>query len=488
MSDLSIKNFKLFKNKTSFKLNPITLLLGANGSGKSSFIQILNLIENNASFFNSSLDEFSFFQHLFNDKDKPLELTYEISKNLFQKNVLSLGFTPDLPGNFWIDTISEKFELKYLNEKDEVVFETHYSREHELYISINIPLFYNILEVNSCKHLADKLRLSDLPQKNIKLSTKMTYRMTDIEFEFGFFNYMFYEFIEKCALNEVSISREEFNSEISRIFNNQYTIDNKGKTIKKSKRLNLKVIKLNNYGSPKKVYSDKDPFGKLISNIHEMQSSNQVFFQKWLKEFFGDDSIFQLKKLHPEFDLFEVKLNDKFLTEHGTGIYRICYLLCDILYLFDDLNLEHIFREENNDEENFSSCFVNRRFLVLEEPEANLHPDFQIKLAEMIFDLNHWLNERFNKHNNENLYTFNVLVETHSEYMIRTFQYLVAKNEGSKNQVGIINFGSGDNIGNVKHISVRPNGSLSDNFYSGFFNYAEDLRLKLDAVNIKRNN
>ena len=44
MSDLSIKNFKLFKNKTSFKLNPITLLLGANGSGKSSFIQILNFL------------------------------------------------------------------------------------------------------------------------------------------------------------------------------------------------------------------------------------------------------------------------------------------------------------------------------------------------------------------------------------------------------------------------------------------------------------
>jgi predicted ATP-dependent endonuclease of OLD family len=488
MSDLSIKNFKLFKNKTYFKLNPITLLLGANGSGKSSFIQILNLIENNASFFNSSLDEFNFFQHLFNDKDKPLELTYEIAKNLYQKNILSLGFVPDDPSHFWIDTISEKFELKFLNEKDEVVLETHYSIEHELHLTINIPLFYDILKVNSCKHLTEKLRLSDIPDKKIKLSRKMSYRMTDTEFEFSFFNYMFYEFIEQSALNELMISREEFNFEISKIFNNQYVIDNNKNNISKSKRLNLRVIKLNNYGNPQKIYSDKEPLGKIISNLHAMQSCSHVFFQKWLKEFFGDDSIFQFKKLHPEFDLFEVKLNNKFLTEHGTGIYRICYLLCDIMYLFDDLHLEHIFREENNHEENFSSAFVNRRFLVLEEPEANLHPDFQIKLAEMIFDLNHWLNERFNKHNNESLFTFNVLVETHSEYIIRTLQYLVAKNEGSKNQVGIINFGSGDNIGNVKHLSVRPNGSLSDNFYSGFFNYAEDLRLKLDAVNNKRNN
>ena len=72
--------------------------------------------------------------------------------------------------------------------------------------------------------------------------------------------------------------------------------------------------------------------------------------------------------------------------------------------------------------------------------------------------------------------------------MIRTFQYLVAKNEASENHVGIINFGSGKNVGKVKHISIRPNGSLSDNFYSGFFNYSEDLRLKLDAINNSRNN
>ena len=366
--------------------------------------------------------------------------------------------------------------------------ETHYSKEHELHITLNVPLFYNILEVNSCKLLADKLRLSGLPEKKIKQSRKLSYRMTDTEFEFGFFTYIFYEFIETSVLSELTLTREEFNIEISSIFNNQYVIDNNGENIRKSKRLNLKVIKLNNYGNPQKIYSEKEPLGKLISNLYEMKSFSHSFFQKWLKEFFGEDSIFQPKKLHKEFNLFEVKLNDKFLTEHGTGIYRICFLLCDIMYLFDDLYLEHLSREENNREEYFSSSFVNRRFLVLEEPEANLHPDFQIKLAEMIFDLNHWLNERFNKYDNKSIYTFNVLVETHSECMIRTFQYLVAKNEASENHVGIINFGSGKNVGKVKHISIRPNGSLSDNFYSGFFNYSEDLRLKLDAINNSRNN
>lgn len=486
MSDLSIRNFKLFENKTTFNLNPITLLLGANGSGKSSFIQILQLIENNDSFFNSSIDEFNFFQHLFYDRNKTIELSYEVANQLHRKNVLSLGGSQG--GEYYIDRRSEMFGLTYLNEKDEVILETKYNKDHELCFILNVPLFYEVLEENSSKHLADKLRLSGLQEMKINQKRKMSYRMTGTEFEFGFFTFLFFEFIESCSTVDLTLSREEFNIEILRIFKNKYVIEDNGKVIRKSKRFNLKVIKLKNYGSPKKIYSDKDPLGKIISNIHQSQSFSHVFFQKWLKEFFGEDCIFQLKKLHAEFEFFEVKLNNKFMTEHGSGIYRILYLLCDIMDFFDDLNFESMDREENNPEVNFSSSFINRRFLVLEEPEANLHPDFQIKLAEMIFDLNQWLNDRFNKYNNERLYIFNILVETHSEYMIRTLQYLVAKNEGINDQVGIINFGSGDNIGKVKHISIRPNGSLSDNLFSGFFNFSEDLKLKLDAVNNNRNN
>jgi hypothetical protein len=74
--------------------------------------------------------------------------------------------------------------------------------------------------------------------------------------------------------------------------------------------------------------------------------------------------------------------------------------------------------------------------------------------------------------------------------MIRALQYYVAKDnqENSIDHIGIINFGTDKNAGKIKHISINQNGSLTDNFYSGFFNFSEDLRLMLDALNYQRKN
>jgi predicted ATPase len=112
----------------------------------------------------------------------------------------------------------------------------------------------------------------------------------------------------------------------------------------------------------------------------------------------------------------------------------------------------------------------------------------------MIFDLTTRLNtidasNNLGKDKNFNQkFKSNIIVETHSEYMIRMMQYLVAKNEGSDTHVGIINFGSEEKLGKIKQIKIKPNGALTENFYSGFFNYSENLRLMIDALNYQRNN
>ena len=50
--------------------------------------------------------------------------------------------------------------------------------------------------------------------------------------------------------------------------------------------------------------------------------------------------------------------------------------------------------------------------MLLEEPEANLHPAFQSKLADLFSEV-------------AVDYEQQLIVETHSEYMVRKFQYLV---------------------------------------------------------------
>ncbi|KAA6331110.1 hypothetical protein EZS27_020263, partial [termite gut metagenome] len=46
INNISFENFRVFKNKSDFDLAPITILTGANSSGKSSVIKALKLLQN----------------------------------------------------------------------------------------------------------------------------------------------------------------------------------------------------------------------------------------------------------------------------------------------------------------------------------------------------------------------------------------------------------------------------------------------------------
>jgi predicted ATPase len=115
-----------------------------------------------------------------------------------------------------------------------------------------------------------------------------------------------------------------------------------------------------------------------------------------------------------------------------------------------------------------------KRFVYIEEPEVHLHPNFQILLAEMIFELA--LNS-----------TYHFIIETHSEYIIRKMQLLEANNKTSTSDlISILNFGSGKNLGKVQTIQIDEFGSLSSSFFPGFFDLNQDLQYQLMLTN--RNN
>ena len=117
----------------------------------------------------------------------------------------------------------------------------------------------------------------------------------------------------------------------------------------------------------------------------------------------------------------------------------------------------------------------SRKSLIIEEPETNLHPDFQVKFADMILD---FMNES----------DWHVIIETHSEYIIRSVQYKVAENNNYEENITILNFGSKKTHGKVKNIDIKKDGSLSNNFYPGFFNISNELQQKLLKVSNLSNN
>lgn len=97
---------------------------------------------------------------------------------------------------------------------------------------------------------------------------------------------------------------------------------------------------------------------------------------------------------------------------------------------------------------------------LLEEPESNLHPSYQSKLAELIVDAARSFNIQF-------------IIETHSEYLIRNLQYMTAiktlKPQDTKifyfHQPGTEDFEESP----YRVIEIMKDGRLSNEFGEGFF-------------------
>lgn len=118
--------------------------------------------------------------------------------------------------------------------------------------------------------------------------------------------------------------------------------------------------------------------------------------------------------------------------------------------------------------------------LFLEEPEANLHPALQSKLADLIVEANKLFNIQF-------------VIETHSEYFLRKLQYLVAKKELPAGDIKMYYFNDPGTIDAEKEeqvyaIDINEDGSLTESFGPGFYDEAANWKFELlTLINEQRN-
>ncbi len=111
---------------------------------------------------------------------------------------------------------------------------------------------------------------------------------------------------------------------------------------------------------------------------------------------------------------------------------------------------------------NISSVFGNPT-VVIEEPEQNLHPAVQSKLADILYLVNKDFGLKF-------------IIETHSEYLIRRTQVLVANNNDTTNPFVVYYFPQN---GVPYDMVYRPDGRFSEEFGAGFFDEASNLAISL---------
>lgn len=240
---------------------------------------------------------------------------------------------------------------------------------------------------------------------------------------------------------------------------------------------------------------------KATSNIYSLSSlrgnterlysnnSNIVDINNIIIQFLGADIGERMNFLNSSLKLFNI--GDKIsITRHQGVVSEIFIhrgsdkiLLADMGFGYTQL-LPIIIKvaiiASENSKKDFvtvSGCQYSPSILLLEEPESNLHPSFQSKLADFIIDAASKFNIQF-------------IIETHSEYFIRKLQYLVAKKELKPRDISLFYFHEPGNIPKgekqVKKIEIQKDGSLSEDFGSGFFD--EALSWKFELLKLKNKN
>jgi predicted ATPase len=168
-----------------------------------------------------------------------------------------------------------------------------------------------------------------------------------------------------------------------------------------------------------------------------------------------------------QFSLIDSKGNPRNIADYGSGINQ----LLPVILAASTFSKENPLIFEGT--QLTKKDFFCKSIIIVEEPESNLHPNMQSKLADMFTLL---LNER-----NQNF-----IIETHSEYLVRRFQNLIASGKLNHENIIINYFWNDDSKHNCKQIQFREDGGLDDTFENGFFD--ESLMLELDLLKIKNLN
>jgi predicted ATPase len=486
---IELTNFSLFEDNTVFDIKPLSFLIGANNSGKSTFIKALAIaaaehFEGNPHFNIDNID-----YHL-KDIKKPILIRTEVNQGIFKEfkwTVIddpedgSIGYL-DLKSVIYLNTKGEKLLELITNANTFTFIDDVKNKEIEINFRFNdfLEVIKNEISIKDSE-LLKVLFGNQALIGQIELPSHLSRIMSDYRpFEKWFFAEGLISFLEGKALSPLDDLLKGTLKDYFKFLFKPISLENV------DSKINFTTIRNSELSAAKRIYNDSDFIIQQLTKrigYFQLELIDLNFVDFWMKKFFGEGYNLEIITPFSISKISEIKLNGRHLTELGTGISKILqyiHFFGTLSFYSTDVYLNTEEHKKKNTKKNIlqkksRNGFNDAKFVVIEEPETNLHPDFQVLLAEMIYAIS-------------NQTTYHLIVETHSEYMIRTLQYLVAKNPETSENVGILNFGSGKEIGKVKNIEIEPNGSLSDSFFSNFFHLAEDIKWKISALSQDRLN
>jgi len=221
-----------------------------------------------------------------------------------------------------------------------------------------------------------------------------------------------------------------------------------------------------------------DIIKNLAENPIRKKSKADDFIKKWMskeyngKKHFDIGEDYNIKPIEGLASKIEIKENGDWinLVDKGFGAGQIFTVLLRIASVINEVNHN---RDQIKGQRSARGSRSAIPVILIEEPEANLHPAFQSLLAELFFET--WKE-----------YGIQFIVETHSEYIIRKSQLLFVDYANPKDSLFppmrlihnpfTVYYFDGNGPYEMKYLE---NGKFDKNFGEGFYDEAAKKTLEL---------
>ena len=530
MAQIRLKNFRKYESLDSLNFNNINILVGKNNAGKSTVVKAIMLALDNIqslrwenvsskegmlSYIDAPKPLFRFDANGFHNLhigtferakcnwlDDP-RITIALEYNGFEFEITVAGTKGDGQVSVPIEKLKLSMPLHSSYEFDFTKNTMTFSlgnkptdeTSNELLKEIDLVNDEIVLaekEVEVAARNIDALKAAEEQQKLQKLIARKKILMSEQKqqdkkneidhatFDLSYFRdrigeNILVQYIKtfiKIADFPIKINKNEpeYNDVVTKI---QYLDENR-KVIREAASMldnvlnNVNVDYIPAHAATQKLILSVDDKQDINSRIvHEFyQESIQVgeladlFIKKWLKEFEIGEAV---KITHLDGEGYYVKVDwgdyDIHLADMGMGSIQLVILLMRLA------TIGH--RSESS---------LQPWWVFLEEPEQNLHPMIQSKLADLFEDFIQTFC---------NPYMHTLIVETHSEYLVRKTQVLVADNDykteeelKDNNSFKVFYFPSAKEK-QPYEMEYRTDGNFSNEFGTGFFDEATQLLYKI---------
>lgn len=511
MDSITFKNFRTFKEKTTFELNNVNLLVGKNNSGKSNLTKGLRLYLYNI--LNLCVDTdnvisvrpfFQFGGQFFDNTHIGTfgrALSFDTKEETISFSAKFVDFEIEtIVSRYSIHSVDSRGKLKdYFNETSAPITQILiYDGYNDTKMSFDFEKETQRIEFNATGHTEyynrwrneleslkneqkkDGIDPNDVESRINRLAECVNYNLKEqVKWEghlqrYSEINGLLYKSIVEMSFRSLfnddklkgfdatlsNAIKKEGNEVVSYLFQIYFELLDDLNTVYLEK--NIENIEAHSI-TRSIVYNISDKNDYMAQTILDYMNSRikdgdpeKDFIENWMMKFeIGEDFVIESfgGECYKLGIINDVDHPEKVvpLLDKGVGSNQVMILL---------LRIATIMRR------NRGTSIPS--IIVVEEPEQNLHPKLQSYLADMFYEV-----YKYPQITNKESWGITFVIETHSEYLVRKTQIIVKEEVKTEEVPFNVYYLDGNNA--PQKMKYQKNGVFANNFGEGFYDEAIKL-------------